>query len=33
MILVMGWEIYALSEVERGKKSKKLRSVVVCRGE
>ena len=30
MIFVMGWEIYVLSEVERGQKRKKLGSVVVC---
>jgi len=29
VILVMGWEIYVLSEVERKKKRKKLGSVVV----
>ena len=31
MIFVMDLEIYVLSEVERGKKGKKPRSVVVCR--
>jgi len=31
VILVMGWEVYVLSEVDRGKKRKKLGSVVVCR--
>ena len=28
VILVMGWKIYVLSEVKRGKKRKKLGSVV-----
>jgi len=31
VIFVMCWEIYVLSEVERGQKRKKLGSVVVCR--